>query len=220
MEDKSNTVSQMKENEFLLQLIKKTKVTTACRFEASRRMNWSKRISTISVSMLSIYIIGINLLVFLPSYQNDEKATIIITLTTVILSVFVLAISLVINQMQYGEKELIYHTCGMELNRYLDELLILRSEETVIDLEKKKILVKRYNDILANSCLNHTQLDKEIAVNRSSFVKSMQKYDSNWEEPCFIEFGWKLFRKYVLDASAIYLSFILFPPIIIIHLCL
>ena len=73
---------------YLEKLSDKIWATKNARFTASRRMHRNKISSAAATSMLSASIIAINLLVFLPNKSSDNKFSVYVTLSTIILSVF------------------------------------------------------------------------------------------------------------------------------------
>lgn len=205
------------QSSFLTSLIRRVKITSAVRFEAHHRLHYMKNVTTLAIAMLSIYIISLNLLVFIDKYKvySDE-----LTVVTVVLSTFVLAVSLVISQMQYGEKEYIYHSCGMELNKFLDKLLLYKEEECTLSFEQKKELYIEYSDILKSYNLNHSGLDTLVVTSKDDWVRTMENYGFTVDKTRMMEKLWIWCRKYIFDASFIYLLLIILPPILFLMLLL
>lgn len=210
MEQAKENSTEVK-NSFLTSLIRRVKITAAVRFEAHHRMQYMKNVTTLSIAMLSIYIISLNLLVFIDNYKQYSNE---LTVVTVILSTFVLAVSLVISQMQYGEREYIYHSCGMELNKFLDELLLLKEEGGNLTCEKKRELYIKYSDILKNYNLNHSGLDTLVVTSKDDWVKTMENYGFQVDKTCWLGQRWIWLRRYVFDVSFIYLLLIILPPVL------
>ncbi|MDD6472553.1 MAG: SLATT domain-containing protein [Bacteroidales bacterium] len=196
---------------FLTSLIRRVKITSAVRFEAHHRMQYMKNITTLSIAMLSIYIISLNLLVFIDKYKKLSNE---LTVVTVVLSTFVLAVSLVISQLQYGEREYIYHSCGMELNKFLDKLLLYKEEKHTLSFEQKKELYIEYSDILKSYNLNHSGLDALVVTSKDDWVKTMENYGFTVYKTGRWKKLWIWCRKYIFDASFIYLLLIILPPIL------
>lgn len=136
-------------------LEKKIWKTRGARFNAHRRMRLNNLYSTLSVTVLTVSIIGMNLCIFLPDYQS--KST-LVTLLTIGLSVFVLAISQLIAAREYGLKAINFHKCGCELSALLDELSILKVRKTVSEQELKQIFEK-YEALLIKYDNNHAGID-------------------------------------------------------------
>lgn len=197
--------------DFLMCLIRKTKITSAARFEAYRRMQYMKNVTTLAIAMLSIYIISLNLLVFIDSFKHLSNE---LTLITVVLSTFVLSVSLVISQHQYGEREYTFHCCGMELNQFLDKLMLYKDEGKGLTIEQKQALSQEYSDILKTYNLNHTRLDTLLVTSKDDFAQTMERYGFSFKKTRRLRKGWILLRRYIFDASFIYLLLIIIPPLL------
>lgn len=136
-------------------LEKKIWKTRGARFNAHRRMRLNNLYSTLSVTFLTVSIIAMNLCIFLP--ENQAKGT-LVTILTIGLSVFVLAISQVIATREYGLRAINFHKCGCELSALLDELNILKIRKTVSE-DKLKQLYEKYENILMKYDNNHSEID-------------------------------------------------------------
>ena len=194
-----------------MHLIRKAKITSAARFEAYRRMQYMKNVTTLSIAMLSIYIISLNLLVFIDRFKHLSNE---LTLITVVLSTFVLSVSLVISQHQYGEREYIFHCCGMELNQFIDRLMMYKEENTICTFDQNLALSKEYSDILKTHNLNHSHLDTLVVTSKDDFVQTMERHGFSFNKTCRLRKGWILLRRYIFDASFIYLLLIIIPPLL------
>ncbi len=117
--------------------------------------------STLCVAMLSVEIIVINLLIFIPSLHLDGD---LVTIVTVCLSAFVLALSLLISQLMYDISEDEYHQCGMLLSALEKKIDIFLSAGKEINHEAVTRFDEEYQKILLESSLNHTKIDHEQAT--------------------------------------------------------
>lgn len=100
-----------------------------------------------------------------------------ITFVTIILSVLILAISLLVSNMNYGERELKYYQCGLELSRMEDEIAFeMESSKMVFNLLSKKI--SQYHDCLSGWGINHINTDYKIAVLKED-LKQMSFEENN-----------------------------------------
>lgn len=142
--------------------------TAASRFEASRRMQRCQNASTVCVAMLSLEIIVINLLVFIHSLHFRED---VITVTTVCLSAFALALSLIISQFKYDTKAIEYHRCGVELANLEKRIMIYISSGKPESYKVMKRYNRQYDSIIKNSNLNHSTIDYDWAMIRSKKSK-------------------------------------------------
>lgn len=148
--------------------------TSASRFEASRRMHRCSNASTLCVAMLSVEIIIINLLIFIPSLRLDGN---LVTIVTIGLSAFVLVLSLIISQLKYDRREEDYHQCGLRLGELEKKINIFESFNQDITQEILEKFNDQYHAILRESNLNHTQIDWQQAL-KNTDEKGEEKYAS------------------------------------------
>lgn len=141
--------------------------TSAARFESYRRMLRYHNASTLCVALLSLEIIVINLLVFIPSFKLKED---VITLTTVCLSAFVLVLSLIISQLKYDARANEYHRCAVELANLERKIQIFISSGKLITYEILMGFNGQYASIIKNSNLNHSTIDHDWAL-----IKAMRR---------------------------------------------
>lgn len=156
--------------------------TAAARFEASRRMRRCSNASTLCVAMLSVEIIIINLLVFIPSLSLDGN---LVTIVTVCLSAFVLVLSLIISQLKYPQREEDYHRCGLRLAELEKKINIFEACNQQITMEKLECFNSEYQAILKESNLNHSLIDWEQAlrhVNEKPYENKKKGADENKED--------------------------------------
>lgn len=196
---------------FINELSDKIWRTTIARFTASRRMHRSHVASTLSVAFLSATVIGINVLVFLPSFENEGK---LITVATIILSLFALVMSLLVALMRYEAKETNYHECGMELralNKRID-IFIEDNFDTEGNLKEGKTISKEineefqcaYDNILRKYNLNHTEFDYQYAQ-----LGYLQDFPKSGSEIMKLKFRWHIWNVYLLYYLIAFVPFIL-----------
>ena len=177
---------------FLENLSDKIWYTEKARFVASRRMKRNRVSSNVALSMISLQIIAINLLVFLPSIEQYSTR---ITILTIILSGFILVLSLLISLLQYERKEMNYHQCGLELDHLNQSIKLLESFDEPIDQKKRQEFLDEYARILAKYNQNHTTFDYLYACGK------MNKF-------------FKFVRWYVFDVNTFYCILVLLIPIL------
>lgn len=145
---------------FLQELSDKIWATKGARFEASKRMRRNRIASNAAMYLLSASIIAINLLAFLPKFQSNNDFITCLTLFTVVLSIFCLVITAIINSLNYSNREEQHHKCGLELDRLNSQIkLFIEKNEQANDEEHCKNFIEEYNRILSNYQLNHTHFD-------------------------------------------------------------
>ena len=135
----------------------KTKIwkTKSARFNAARRMRFNHQVATLTPPLMSAYIIAINLLVFLPTFQDVQKE---ITVFTIALSVLTLVITHLIQNRRFDEKEKNYNQCGEELNELYDRANLLESAAYPVKYTLPE-LQDNYHAILKKHNLNHKEID-------------------------------------------------------------
>jgi len=150
-------------------------ITKGSRFNAYRRVKSIHLWSTVSIIMFSVYIIGINLLVFM-SYFSDDNIIEIITVVTIILSIFVLSISVFLNSRDYKVEYLNHHKMGIKITNLYSQVALLKDNKDLV--KKIKKIGKEYDRLLKCSHYNHSQIDYEKTLlesdeNQFGFVKSI-----------------------------------------------
>lgn len=112
--------------------------------------------SNVSMALTSASIVGVNLLPFLDGYSNKSN---LITILTIIFSIYVLVISLLSTQARFDKKAENYHACGCELTEYNDMLQLYIEENKTLNIEEKKEFIRKYNLIIKQYNLNHSSID-------------------------------------------------------------
>ncbi len=148
--------------EYIEELFSKVEKTKIARFQASRRMKRNRNSSNTMISLMSAYIILLNLLGFSDKFNDGNK----ITILTIGLSVIILVITLLVGQLNYAQREDNYHRCGNELNMLLNEILLIIKGNQQIEITRKKDLTNRYDNILSKYNLNHIEIDYEYGVRK------------------------------------------------------
>lgn len=183
---------------YLTELSNTVYKTMSARFTAYRRMKRNRDASKVAESMLSASIIGISLIA-----MQCQGLAIQMNVITIILSTFLLALSLLFQGLGYEKRMENYHSCGNELNRLYrlmeHDIKVLSEEE-----QKTKELdyLNRYEDILVNYNLNHTTLD-----NSYSLTQMKDEKVGFWSRI------WLCFRYYIFDVYMLYWLIAIVPMI-------
>lgn len=165
--------------------------TMSARFTAYRRMKRNRDASKVAEAMLSASIIGISLIAL--QCKNLEQAN-HMSAATIILSTFLLVLSLLFQGLGYEKRMENYHSCGNELNRLYrlmkhDEKMLSEEEQKKKELE----YLQQYEDLLVKYNLNHTSFDYCYSLTLMA----------DEEVGSFSRFCLKL-RYYVFDAYMLY----------------
>ena len=103
-------------------LQKKIWITKGARFNAHQRLQNRHNWSIASISFLSAYVIAISLLAFIPPISLSAKQNTIVSFSAIVLSLFILVLSLLESSKSYESKGREFHECGRQLSRVLDKL--------------------------------------------------------------------------------------------------
>ncbi|MFI2744258.1 SLATT domain-containing protein [Zhouia sp. PK063] len=184
---------------------KKLWETKGSRFIAAKRYERHEKWSTITISLVSIYIICINLLVFVPN-RPPILSDINITLSTISLSIIVIVVSVILNNMGYKHLSHRFHDCGREITIVYDKLCLLKAESEKARREDLEEITNEYNSILRKYDINHTTLDYEV------FQKNNVKDYPHIKYPNLFRF-W-IYARYQFDTLGRYIIFILIPVVL------
>ena len=178
-------------NEMLNKMAERCWKTAIARFESARRMKRCHNASTLCIAMVSLEIIVINLLIFIKQLELNE---VIITITTVGLSMFVLVLSLIVSHLKYEKREEQYHECGLELSNLERDIKIYLTCGTEISHETLKYYNDQYNSILQKWNLNHSDTDFEWAIYKNGKLHKETPENVNWRRNTFLEVKWHILR--------------------------
>lgn len=178
--------------------------TMTARFTAYRRMKRNRNASKVAESFFSASIIAISLIAL---QNHEERLSDLISIVTIILSTFLLVMSLLFSGLDYEKRMDNYHDCGNELDKlYRDMKLILSyGEEFSSDEMKAKTedFQSKYFEILHKYNLNHTSFDYEYTTVMLD------------EQKDFVGRLVMKFRYYVWDMYFLYWVIALFPVVLI-----
>lgn len=166
--------------DLLKALYERVMKTRNARFEASRRMARCDRFSNGCIAFLSLEIITINIFQMVSDTSINTLSSInFVGAATVILSVFALVLSLIVNQAQYSVKNHIYTQCALTLDALAYDLnRVLKSGQTIDD-KLVEHFNKKYMSIRMESNLNHEECDHQWATRKSDTVKEEFDYETN-----------------------------------------
>lgn len=148
-------------NKSITRWYKKVWITRGARFNAHSRLEKHASLSNLTVSILTVYIIGLNLFPRLTYFQNkihnDDIGNI-----TIILSILILSVSQYISSKEYRLKALNFHNCGKDLSVIYEQLALYVDEVEVPTGDDIKDVVKKYNEIIDSYEENHSKIDMDI----------------------------------------------------------
>lgn len=151
--------------------------TSKSRYEAACRMRRCAAMSTLCIAMLSLEIIVINLLQFIPGAKGKDMP--LISALTICLSVFALVLSVIVNNLDYGSREKNFHSCGLRLGDLCKRMEARLKDKNDIKLCEANHYIEEYNSILTESNQNHTTVDSLWALRNDPETKKKSNSDTN-----------------------------------------
>lgn len=181
--------------------------TMCARFTAFRRVKRNRDASKVAETLFSASIIGISLIALM---SNNLEVSRNISAFTIILSTFLLSLSLLLSGLSYDKRMDNYHACGNELNRLYRNMH--HNVKTLTEEEQKRKesdYIDQYFNILNKYNQNHTSFDYEYAM--SLFSDSTMGIVSRL---------WLKIRYYILDMYLVYWLIAIVPVVWIAWYCI
>lgn len=198
---------QYLEKSFLEELSYKIWSTKGARFRADRRLSTISKMSNISFSILSAYLIIAGLLAVY-NIENTSKTLKYINYYVTALSIIQLVIVQFESSQDYKLKAKNFHDCSLELSKLYNKLRIFKtlnneaSEYTTLNFCQK--LSEEYQEIL-NKYDNHEDIDYDnFKISQLSYFTELTPKDVK-----------KINRKYWWTCYGWYSIVIILPPIVI-----
>lgn len=200
------------EKSFLEELSYKIWSTKGARFRADRRLTTISKMSNISFSILSAYLIIAGLLAVYNIENNDIHLNYINYYVTA-LSILQLVVAQFENSQDYKLKGKNFHDCSLELSKLYNKLRTFKTLNTQVSdytsLSFCQKLSEEYQEIL-NRYENHEDIDYDnFKLSQPEYFKELTPDDVK-----------KIKRKYWWICYGWYSLIIIFPPIIILAITL
>ncbi|PIF46777.1 hypothetical protein CLU96_3817 [Chryseobacterium sp. 52] len=202
---------QYLEKSFLEELNYKIWSTKGARFEADKRLTIVSKMSNISLSILSAYLI-IAGLISVYNINSDLKFDLINYVVTA-LSIILLVLSQSENSQNYNLRAKDFHNCSLELSQIYNQLRTFKTlSDDASDYEKKNFTIKLSNEYqtILSKYENHLSIDYDnFKINHREYFKevSNDNVKKMAQRNFWIRYGW-------------YSLIIVLTPIIIIIICL
>ena len=181
--------------------------TMCARFTAFRRVKRNRDASKVAETLFSASIIGISLIALM---SNNLEVSKNISVFTIILSTFLLSLSLLLSGLSYDKRMDNYHACGNELSRLYrnmhHDVKTLTEEE---QKRKESDYIDQYFNILNKYNQNHTSFDYEYAISLLS--------DTSMGNVARL---WLKIRYYILDMYLVYWLIAIVPVVWIAWYCI
>lgn len=140
---------------------KKLWETKGSRFIASKRYERIDRFSSITIYIITAYILCVNLLILIPIrpkfLSNDN-----LSFFSICASIIILVISVYIPSRKYSIIAEKFHSCARDINVLYDKVCLLKVNVANVKESKISDLITEYNNILKSYDINHSKLDYSI----------------------------------------------------------
>jgi len=140
---------------------KKLWETKGSRFIASKRYERIDRFSSITIYIVTAYILCVNLLILIPnrpqSLSNDN-----LSFFSICASIIILVISIYIPSRKYNDIAIKFHSCARDITILYDKVCLWKVNIPNIKESDVMQLINDYNNILKIYDINHSKLDHSI----------------------------------------------------------
>ncbi len=196
-------------DDYAKELCSRMWITKGSRYNAYRRYELKHRLSLTSISMLTLYVFWLTLADFCHIFRLTGNNNIILFISMV-LSIFILILSLLENSNNYQIKAERLHNCAKEITGVYNELRMLIHSEDSYDNKFKGLeeITKRYDGIIQKYGENHDKIDYELFR-----AENYKEFEINIIKKQFILIN--SFKSYWL-----YIICIVVPPMLIIFFLL
>lgn len=179
--------------------------TKGSRFIAASRLELHEKWFTITINVVTVYIISLNLTILLPSRSailSNEN----ITFSTICLSVLVLVFSLILSSRNFKMRAERHHECGRRINEIYDKVCLWKSSKEKPNKDELQKMITDYYSIL-DKFENHIRLDYLVFKNNN-----LSEYKKNIKYPRL--FCLFIRSRYFFNTMGIY-WLVLFTPLFI-----
>ena len=187
---------------------KKLWETKGSRFIASKRYERIDRLSSISIYIITAYILCVNLLILIPKrpqiLSNDN-----LSFFSICASIIILVISIYIPSRKYNDIAVKFHSCARDINVLYDKVCLWKVNIGNVTESDILQLIDDYNNILKIYNINHSKLDFSI-------FKCENSSEYTFEYPFL--YRSKIYFLNFINYYSIYICAIILPVLILIIL--
>lgn len=180
------------------QLLAAMRTVKAARFNAAERLERKHTLSLFAMSMVSLYFVGLSVWQAIYAAGLSESANRLITLVSIMSSIFTLVLALIESMNDYRTKAHHMHVCALGVNDLYHELKLMRAPGLSVVQDFRR----RYTEVVRSCPFNHARVDYLMArAERGSGVR--------WEER-----AWAWLR-YAGDVYALHGMCLIVPPLVL-----
>lgn len=163
-------------DEEIERLYKNYWITKGSRFIAAKRLELHDDFSSVTIALVSVYVIILNLTIILPANQKP-LSTDLVTFITICLSILILVVSLLISSKNYKMRARDFHECGREIKKIYDIVALWKNRNITPTEYEIKTINKKYNDII-DKYENHKTVDFKMF--QSNNLSEFEHKCPNW----------------------------------------
>ena len=178
------------------QLLAAMRTVKAARFNAAERLERKNALSMFSMSMVSLYFVGLSVWQVVYAPLLDEPTNRLVKLVSIMSSIFTLVLALIESMNDYKIKAHHMHTCALAVNDLYHEFKL----EPPGNDSRLQEFRRRYNDIVRGCPLNHARVD---------YLMARPERDMPWSELLWVRL------RYVWDVYALYAAALIIPPLVL-----
>lgn len=141
------------------QLVRTMRTVKTARFNAAERLERKHLVSTVSLSIVSLYFVGLSVWQAVYAASLSEPASRLITLVSIMSSICTLVLALIEAMNDYKMKAHHMHHCALAVNDLLHELRLADSNDTAALQDIRR----RYNAVVRGCPFNHAYVDYLMA---------------------------------------------------------
>jgi len=179
------------------QLLGAMRTVKAARFNAAERLERKHIVSLFAMSMVSLYFVGLSVWQAVYAQQLDPATNRLVTLVSIMSSVFTLVLALIEAMNDYKMKAHHMHACALAVNDLYHEFKLMRAADAALVQEFRR----RYNEAVRSCPFNHARVD---------YLMARAELDVGSAEK-----AWARVR-YALDVYALYGFCLLLPPLVLV----
>jgi hypothetical protein len=178
------------------QLLHAMHTVKAARFIAAQRFERKNMLSTFALSMVSLYFVGLAVWQTIYGAGLGEAANRLITLVSIMSSIFTLVLALIESMNDYKLKAHHMHTCALAVNDLFHELRLMPQPDVAVIQDFRR----RYNDVVRGCPYNHSRIDYLMARAQRSVPRTDKLI-------AYVRYG--------LDVYGLYAVCLAVPPLVL-----
>jgi hypothetical protein len=179
-----------------VQLLGAMRTVKAARFNAAERLERKHTLSLFALSMVSLYFVGLSVWQAVYAATLDEAANRLVTLVSIMSSVFTLVLALIEAMNDYRMKAHHMHACALGVNDLYQELKLVPQPDVTTVQEFRR----RYNAAVRGCPFNHSRLD---------YLMAKTEHGAPWSDKAWV------WLRYVFDVYALYGLCLAAPPLVL-----